>query len=78
MEFRRENSSRRWTVRPRVFTELELELRARNDQESINFPGFCKYIGRNIELPTEYGIKEIMRLGENNTPAMSSADLRSH
>lgn len=64
MEFRRENSSRRWDVRPRVFTELELELRARNAQESINFPGICKHIGKNIELPTEYGIKENHATGE--------------
>lgn len=77
MEFRRENSFRRWDVRPRVFTELELELRARNDQESINFPGICKHIGKNIKLPIEYGIKEIMRLGTNNTQVMSSAELRS-
>lgn len=64
-------------MRPRVFMELELELRARNDQELINFPGICKHIGKNIELPIEYGIKEIMRLGKKNTQVMSSADLRS-
>lgn len=65
-------------MRPRMFMELELELRARNDQESINFPGICKHIEKNIELPIEYGIKEIVRLEKNNTRVMSSADLRSH
>lgn len=65
MEQRSENSFRRWDRNETWNTrELELELKARRDQESINFPGICKRLGKDIELLTKYGIKEIMPTGE--------------
>lgn len=50
-------------MRPRVFRELELELRARNDQESIKFTGVFEPTGKYTGFPIAYGIKEIVPIG---------------
>lgn len=60
-------------MRPRAFRELELELRARNDQESINFTGVFEHTGKYTGFPIAYGIKEIVPIG--NKKQQSSDDL---